>query len=59
VNLAPMDLVLDYIILGYLRAKRFKRIFSVPEWAKEFLGTVVCGDKKVTRVDLRVVIRLV
>jgi hypothetical protein len=23
VNLVPMDLVLDYMILGYLRAKRF------------------------------------
>jgi hypothetical protein len=27
VNLVPMDLVLDYMILGYLRAKRFWRIF--------------------------------
>jgi hypothetical protein len=31
---------------------------SIPEWNKEFSSTVVCGDKGVAKVDLRVIIRL-
>jgi hypothetical protein len=27
VNLVPMDHVLDYMILGYLRAERFQKIY--------------------------------
>jgi hypothetical protein len=43
-NLVPMDLVLDYMISSYLRAKKLENL-SIPEWTKEFLGTIVCGDK--------------
>jgi hypothetical protein len=58
VNLVPMDLVLDYMILGYLRAKRFKRIYLYLNRLRSSRVQLSMETRKVTRVDLRVMIRL-
>ena len=57
-NLVPMDLVLDYMILGYLRVKRFYRIYLYLNGLRSSQVQLSVETKEVARADLRVMIRL-
>jgi hypothetical protein len=59
VNLVPIDLVLNHMILGYLRAKRFKRIFLYLNGLRSSWVQLSVETKEVARADLRVMIKLV
>jgi hypothetical protein len=53
-----MDLVLDYMILSYLRAKRFKRIYMYLNRLRSSRVQLSVETKEVARTDLKVMIRL-
>ena len=57
-NLLPIDLVLDYMISGYLRAERFYRIFLYLNGLRSSQVQLSVETKEVARADLRVMIRL-
>ena len=57
-NLVPIDLVLDYMILDYLRAKRFLRIYLYPDGLRSSQVQLFVETKEVVRADLKVMIRL-
>jgi hypothetical protein len=58
VNFVPIDLVLDYMILGYLRAERFYRIFLYLNELRSFQAYLSIETKEVARTNLRVMIKL-
>jgi hypothetical protein len=57
-NLVPIDLVFDYMILGYLKAKRFERIYLYLNRLRSSRVQLSMETKKAAKADLRVMIRL-
>ena len=54
----PMDLILDYMILGYLRAKGSQRIYLYLNGLRSSQVQLFVETKEVAIVDLKVMIKL-